>query len=91
MAEGCRVELASGSLRDAVDATWSAAHPWTPEGVAVSGAFTGAHLLHAAVGGCVLNDLHREAGPLGVVLRGARSISTSRAARPPRCSPGWTR
>lgn len=35
-------------------------------------AFTGAHLLHAAVAACVLNDLYREAASLGVQLEGVR-------------------
>ncbi|WP_218129997.1 OsmC family protein [Pseudonocardia oroxyli] len=34
--------------------------------------FTGAHLLHLAAAGCVLNDLYREAGPLGITLDGVR-------------------
>lgn len=38
-------------------------------------AFTGAHLLHVAVAGCVLNDLYREAAELEVVLDGARVVA----------------
>ncbi|WP_308120755.1 OsmC family protein [Paractinoplanes bogorensis] len=34
--------------------------------------FTGAHLLHLAAAGCVLNDLYREAQQLGLVLNGVR-------------------
>lgn len=34
--------------------------------------FTGAHLLHASVAACVLNDLYREAAGLGVQLDGVR-------------------
>lgn len=34
--------------------------------------FTGAHLLHLAAAGCVLNDVYREAGRLGVPLHGVR-------------------
>jgi uncharacterized OsmC-like protein len=34
--------------------------------------FTGGHLLHLAVAGCVLNDLYREAEALGIELDGAR-------------------
>ena len=34
--------------------------------------FTGAHLLHLAAAGCVLNDCYREADRLGLVLLGAR-------------------
>ena len=47
-------------------------HRWTPEGVTVQTAFTGAHLLHLAVAGCVLNDVHREAERLGVPVDGVR-------------------
>ncbi len=47
-------------------------HRWTDGGVEVSAAFTGAHLLHTAVAGCVLNDLYREASALGLVLAGVR-------------------
>lgn len=34
--------------------------------------FTGAHLLHLAAAGCVLNDLYREAAGLGIPLDGVR-------------------
>ena len=34
--------------------------------------FTGAHLLHLAVAGCVLNDVFREAERLGVIVHGVR-------------------
>ncbi len=43
-----------------------------PEGVTVESDFTGAHLLHLAVAGCVLNDLHREAAASAIRLDGAR-------------------
>lgn len=46
-------------------------HRWTPGGVRVATEFTGAHLLHLAVAGCVLNDLFREAAALGIELAGA--------------------
>lgn len=36
------------------------------------GAFTGAHLLHLAVAGCVLNDVHREAQRVGMDVDGVR-------------------
>ncbi len=35
-------------------------------------AFTGAHLLHLAAAGCVLNDVYREAEHLGIVVDGVR-------------------
>jgi uncharacterized OsmC-like protein len=47
-------------------------HRWTDEGVTVSTEFTGAHLLHLATAGCVLNDVYREAGAIGIELRGVR-------------------
>ena len=34
--------------------------------------FTGAHLLHASVAACVLNDLYREAARWGVQVDGVR-------------------
>ena len=58
-------------------------HRWTQEGVTVQCDFTGAHLLHLAAAGCVLNDLYREADGMGIPLGGARvtawgSYDTSR-------------
>ena len=47
-------------------------HRWTPEGVTVECEFTGAHLLHLAVAGCVLNDVFREATSLGITVNGVR-------------------
>jgi hypothetical protein len=47
-------------------------HRWTSGGVTVETSFTGAHLLHLAAAGCVLNDVFREAGRLGVVVHGVR-------------------
>jgi uncharacterized OsmC-like protein len=47
-------------------------HRWTPGGVTVETDFTGAHLLHLAAAGCVLNDLYREAQALGIELAGVR-------------------
>ena len=47
-------------------------HRWTPEGVTVEADFTGAHLLHLAAAGCVLNDIYREAGELGIRVDGVR-------------------
>jgi uncharacterized OsmC-like protein len=38
--------------------------------VAVEAQFTGAHLLHLSVAGCVLNDLYREAAAAGIDLQG---------------------
>ena len=71
MAERYAVSVSSGTLRE--DAPlFVSPHRWTEGGVAVSGAFTGAHLLHVAVGGCVLNDVYREADATGVDVLGVR-------------------
>ncbi len=66
------VVVGAGTLRsDAPDAVhWP--HRWTPDGVTVEADFTGAHLLHLAAAGCVLNDVYREAERLGMPLRGVR-------------------
>ena len=44
-------------------------------GVTVETTFSGAHLLHLAAAGCVLNDLYREAAGLAIELRGARVVA----------------
>ena len=64
--------VGAGTLRSADPAAVSFPHRWTPAGVTVLGEFTGAHLLHLAAAGCVLNDLYREAGAVGIVLSGVR-------------------
>jgi uncharacterized OsmC-like protein len=43
--------------------------------VVVESAFTGAHLLHLSIAGCVLNDVHREAETLGLDVQGVRVIA----------------
>jgi uncharacterized OsmC-like protein len=67
-----RVVVGAGSLRSADDGVWHFAHRWTPQGVSVQADFTGAHLVHLAVAGCVLNDLYREAAGLGVEVDGVQ-------------------
>lgn len=69
MAETYPVSVSAGTLR-ADDPLFVSAHRWTEGGVSVRGAFTGAHLLHVAVGGCVLNDVYREAEDAGVDVLG---------------------
>lgn len=69
--DGFGVVVAAGSLRSSFPVA-EFPHRWTPEGVTVDAAFTGAHLLHLAVAGCVLNDTYREAAALGVPLLGVR-------------------
>lgn len=51
-------------------------HRWTTAGVSVDTEFTGGHLLNLAAAGCVLNDLYREAEPLGIRLDGVRVRAT---------------
>lgn len=62
------VVVSAGSLRSTAGHTFP--HRWTPEGVTVETNFTGAHLLHLAAAGCVLNDVYREAIGLGIALNG---------------------
>jgi len=66
------VVAGSGSLRSDDPAATVMQHRWTDAGVTVLAPFTGAHLLHLSVAGCVLNDVHREAQALGVEVRGVR-------------------
>ena len=66
------VTLGAGVLRSDDDSGVHWAHRWTPEGVTVDGDFTGAHLLHLAAAGCVLNDVYREAAALGIEIDGVR-------------------
>jgi hypothetical protein len=64
------VVAGAGSLRSVSGVTFP--HRWTPSGVSVETDFTGGHLLNLAAAGCVLNDLYREAEPLGIELTGVR-------------------
>ena len=66
------VTVAAGTLRSESAQTVRFPHRWTAGGVTVDGAFTGAHLLHVAIAGCVLNDLYREAAAERIELHGAR-------------------
>lgn len=66
------VTVSAGSLRAEGDGLVVMPHSWTAGGVAVEAPFTGAHVLHLAVAGCVLNDLFREGRALGVTVRGVR-------------------
>lgn len=66
------VTCASGTFRGRLprDGVTHFAHRWTPGGVDVVAPFTGAHLLHASIAACVLNDLYREAEALAIQLDG---------------------
>ena len=69
------VRVAAGSLRGRIRADVAMPHRWTDEGVSVEAQFTGAHLLHLATAGCVLNDLYREAEQLGIRLDGVLVVA----------------
>ena len=66
------VVVGAGSFRSDDGGAIRFPHRWTPEGVTVEADFTGAHLLHLAAAGCVLNDIYREAGELGIRIDGVR-------------------
>jgi uncharacterized OsmC-like protein len=70
------VVVGAGSFRAEDEGSTRFAHRWTPEGVTVEAAFTGAHLLHLAAAGCVLNDVYREAAELGIPVDGVRVTAT---------------
>jgi len=71
VAETYPVSVSAGTLRED-DPLFVAPHRWTEGGASVRGAFSGAHLLHVAVAGCVLNDVYREAADTGVDVLGVR-------------------
>jgi hypothetical protein len=66
------VVVGAGTFRSDDDRAIRFPHRWTPEGVTVEADFTGAHLLHLAAAGCVLNDIYREAAGLGIRIDGVR-------------------
>jgi len=70
------VTASAGTMSSGSDQAVRFPHRWTPGGVTVDADFTGAHLLHLAAAGCVLNDLYREADKLGIELDGARVTAT---------------
>jgi uncharacterized OsmC-like protein len=72
MGESFAVVVGAGSFRSTGDEVLRFPHRWTSQGVTVESDFTGAHLLHVAVAGCVLNDAYREAATLGIELDGVR-------------------
>jgi len=69
-----RFEVTAGAGTMVSDSTAAVhfPHRWTTGGVTVETDFTGAHLLHLAAAGCVLNDIYREAEALGIELSGVR-------------------
>ncbi|MGX7678707.1 OsmC family protein [Jatrophihabitans sp. DSM 45814] len=64
--------VGAGTLQGTASDVVRFPHRWTAEGVTVQTSFTGAHLLHLAVAGCVLNDVFREADRLGIIVHGVR-------------------
>jgi hypothetical protein len=64
--------VGAGTLRSTAADVVRFPHRWTSAGVTVETSFTGAHLLHLAAAGCVLNDVFREAERLGVIVHGVR-------------------
>jgi uncharacterized OsmC-like protein len=70
MAERYEVAIGSGSLY--IDEGFALAHQWTGAGVTVDAPFSGAHFLHLAVAGCVLDDVYREARSREIPVDGVR-------------------
>ncbi len=70
--ENYEVAVSAGNLRPPAGEGLVMPHRWTTEGVVIDASFTGAHLLHLAAAGCLLNDVYREAERLGVRVDGAR-------------------
>jgi len=70
MAEHYSVSVGSGSL--VIDDGFAMDHAWTGAVVTFDAPFTGGHLLHLAVAGCVLNNVYLEAEKLGVTVNGVR-------------------
>jgi hypothetical protein len=68
------VIVGAGSFRSTAPDAVRFPHRWTTEGVTVEAAFTGAHLLHLAAAGCVLNDVYREAKQRDVPIDGVRGF-----------------
>lgn len=70
------VAVGAGTLRSQAADAVRFPHRWTADGVTVEAPFTGAHLLHLAAAGCVLNDVYREAEILGLSLQGVRVLAS---------------
>lgn len=66
------VAVGAGTLQSTAEEAVRFPHRWTDEGVTVEAPFTGAHLLHLAAAGCVLNDVYREAEQLAIPVDGVR-------------------
>lgn len=71
-----KVSVGAGTMMSASGGAVRFPHRWTPGGVMVEADFTGAHLLHLAAAGCILNDVYREAAALRIEVTGVRVIAT---------------
>ena len=95
MRQTFEVVVGAGSLSSTSDEAIHFSHRWTPEGVTVEAPFTGAHLLHLAAAGCVLNDLYREgrspwvSSSTASVSRRRVSSTRTRGSRPASTTP-WS-
>ena len=70
------VVIGAGTLRSTAPQAINFPHRWTEDGVTAEVQFTGAHLLHLAAAGCVLNDIYREAEAIGFDICGV-TVSAS--------------
>jgi hypothetical protein len=75
MEQRFEVTVGAGTMMSASGAAIRFPHRWTPGGVTVEADFTGAHLLHLAAAGCVLNDVYREAAALDIGVDGVRVVA----------------
>jgi|SRR5215469_3015688 len=75
MEQRFEVTVGAGTMMSASGAAIRFPHRWTPGGVTVEADFTGAHLLHLAAAGCVLNDVYREAAALDIGVYGVRVVA----------------
>jgi uncharacterized OsmC-like protein len=66
------VVVSAGSLRPQVHDGVVMPHARSNEGVVIETEFTGGHLYHLAVAGCLLNDVYREGERMGIRVDGAR-------------------
>jgi hypothetical protein len=66
------VVVGTGTMTAAAGTAVHFPHRWAPGGVTAEADFTGAHMLHLATAGCVLNDIYREAVAPGLELGGVR-------------------
>jgi hypothetical protein len=68
MSDEFSVVVSSGTLATATPTTFA----WPDGRTHVDAPFTGLHITHLAIGGCVLNDTLREASKWGIPVDGVR-------------------